>query len=186
MSDAWEPMLNRLLNDRYPALLARTRVLGVAEHEAEDLVQMALIATFSRARRFDSVSKAEAYVKQAIVTAFLDSTRKRRLESERWVASTQSQVDRGVEGDPSPRIGNHIDLERALGGLSPRERACVTLKYLDDLTVPAVANRLGLSEGAVKRYVHDGLNMLNTALGTDASTDDVDLLVIDAQKGGRS
>lgn len=186
MAQAWEPLLDRLLTDRYPALIARTRLLGVADADADDLVQTALIATFSKARRFDNATKAEAYVKQAIVTAYLDDLRKRKLESQRWATATLANPDGGVIKDHAPERGLHVDVERALDGLSPRERACVTLRYLDDLTVPAVAAALRLSEGSVKRYVHDGLAKLNATLGTDASADDADLVVINARKGDRS
>jgi RNA polymerase sigma-70 factor (ECF subfamily) len=42
------------------------------------------------------------------------------------------------------------------------------LRFYDDLTVPEIANRLGLSDGAVKRYLSDGIHHLNTVLGTAA------------------
>ena len=55
---------------------------------------------------------------------------------------------------------------RALAALSPRERACVVLRQMEDLSVVETASALGLSEGAVKRYTSDGLARLNAALGS--------------------
>ena len=51
----------------------------------------------------------------------------------------------------------------ALLTLPPRERACVVLRYLEDLPVAAVAAELGLAEGTVKRYIADGVAKLRTA-----------------------
>ena len=58
-----------------------------------------------------------------------------------------------------------LDVRAALGALPPQERACVVLRYLDDLTVRDVAAELGLSEGAVKRYLSDGTRTLRRELG---------------------
>ena len=60
------------------------------------------------------------------------------------------------------------DVVRALAALSPRERACVVLRQMEDLSVVETASALGLSEGAVKRYTSDGLARLNAALGRTA------------------
>src|SRR6185312_2615703 len=43
----------------------------------------------------------------------------------------------------------------ALQRLSPRQRACVVLRHYDDLTVPQVADELGIAEGTVRRHVAD-------------------------------
>ena len=60
------------------------------------------------------------------------------------------------------------DVVRALATLSPRERACVVLRQMEDLSVVETASALGLSEGAVKRYTSDGLARLNAQLGSTA------------------
>ena len=58
--------------------------------------------------------------------------------------------------------------------LTPRERACVVLRYFDDLTVRDIAVQLALSEGAVKRYLSDARRRLAPMLGaTDAMDVDV-------------
>jgi DNA-directed RNA polymerase specialized sigma24 family protein len=46
------------------------------------------------------------------------------------------------------------------------------LRYLDHLSTHEAARALGLSEGAVKRYVSDAVAKLNGLLGTDAERDE--------------
>ena len=47
-----------------------------------------------------------------------------------------------------------IDVERALGDLSPTDRLMVRLRYEADLTHPCVAGALGLSVANVKVRLH--------------------------------
>jgi RNA polymerase sigma factor (sigma-70 family) len=57
----------------------------------------------------------------------------------------------------------------ALAGLAPRVRACIVLRYFEDLTVAEIADRLQLSEGTVKRYLSDGVHGLERVLGPVAT-----------------
>ena len=160
----WEPMLERVARERYPRLVARGMLLTGSQAEAEDLVQDALVATFSGRARFTSVEQAEAYVWRAVVSRFIDSGRRRTAERAALVrvAARPGEVDDGMPPGLAPEV------VRALGGLSPRERACVVLRHMEDLSVRETAQLLRLSEGAVKRYVSDGVGRLNAALGTVA------------------
>ena len=45
------------------------------------------------------------------------------------------------------------EIVAAVAGLSPRQRACVYLTYWEDLTPPMIAERLGVGEGTVKKYL---------------------------------
>jgi RNA polymerase sigma-70 factor (ECF subfamily) len=60
----------------------------------------------------------------------------------------------------------------ALAHLSPRERACVVLRYFDDLTVADIASELSLSTGATKRYLSDGAAKLRTLLDLPPDDDE--------------
>ena len=62
--------------------------------------------------------------------------------------------------------GLGADVQRALQALPPRERACVVLRQVEDMSIRETATALGLSEGAVKRYTADGTARLDAALGT--------------------
>ncbi|GIG55607.1 RNA polymerase sigma factor [Demequina activiva] len=166
---AWEPMLEELVSTRYRDLVAYARMLTGDAVQAEDLVQDALIETFGRRRKFSHVIAAETYARRVISSRFIDGTRRKAAER-RALTKVGAQ-----EADPAPGpatlVEHRTDVERSLDLLSPRERACVVLRYLEHLSIAETAARLGLTEGSVKRYVHDGIVKLNAALGTDADPD---------------
>src|SRR5712691_7551036 len=52
----------------------------------------------------------------------------------------------------------------ALDDLSPRQRACVVLRFYRDLPVSQVAAALGVGEGTVKRYLSEAMTRLAARL----------------------
>src|SRR5690606_20016391 len=66
---------------------------------------------------------------------------------------------------PEAGAVDRIDVAAALRELSPRERACVVLRFYEDLTVPDIADALALSQGSVKRYLSDGVRRMESLLG---------------------
>lgn len=52
------------------------------------------------------------------------------------------------------RVPLRLDLERAMAGLSDDERMLLDLRYQEDLTQEAVAERLSIPEGTVKVRLH--------------------------------
>lgn len=160
MPRPWELLLDQVARERYPALVAHAALVAGSRADAPDLVQEALVATFKGRARFTSVEQAEAYVRRAIASRAVDESRRRtreRLVALRAAArpAPPSTVESGAPGQ---------DVVRALAALSPRERACVVLRQLEDLSVAETAAVLNLSEGAVKRYTSDGLGRLAQAL----------------------
>lgn len=160
MTVTWEPMLHELAHQRRGRLLAFATMLA-GPHQADDLVQDAVIAVFSRTRRFDNLPQAEQYVRRAIATKYIDSLRKDKADRERMRRYAAGEM----LPDPSERIVTSNAIDDALAQLPPRVRACVVLRHLEDLSVRETAHTLGLSEGAVKRYVSDGLAAMNAYLG---------------------
>jgi RNA polymerase sigma-70 factor (ECF subfamily) len=59
----------------------------------------------------------------------------------------------------------------AMAGLSPQQRACVVLRYYQDLPLAQVASELGLAEGTVKRYLGEAMTRLAGRLSPAASGD---------------
>ena len=138
---------------------------------AEDLVHDALIKVFGRMRAGFEPDVAEAYVRRAIVTLYVDSFRRRRLWRERAHLLL-------ADAPNPPDLADTLDVRAALATLAPQERACVVLRYYSDLTVPEVAAQLHLAEGTVKRYPSNALHKLQSRIGPidPGSADAVDVL----------
>ncbi len=165
----WRDTMETLVRDRERALLGYAYLVCGNPTVAQDLVQEGLVRTFAVERTGLTAVKAESYVRRAIVTAYIDQYRR----TQRW--DRMRHLFRPIEDVPDAMgaIEAGSDVAAALDTLPPRVRACVVLRYFDDLTVPDIARQLGLAPGTVKRYLSDGLGHLELALGPleDASID---------------
>src|SRR5699024_1618587 len=140
----WEAVLTELVRSRGAALARYATLLCGNASDGEDLVQDALTKVFSRFRRSHSEEGpeyAEAYVRRAIVTLYLDSYRRGR----RWRAVQHLFEPAQVHHDESTSA--RVDVARALTTLPPRQRACVVLRYYADLTIEQTGDELGLATG---------------------------------------
>jgi RNA polymerase sigma-70 factor (ECF subfamily) len=184
----WDDELGDLVARRGRALNSYAYLLCGNAQQAEDLVQDALVKVFSQLRRpptgrrgtvrtvdLDAdppgrpeIVSTEGYVRSTILTLYLDGyRRRRRWTGVRHLVATEVAV-RGPEAPASARA----DVAAALAGLTPRQRACVVLRYFEDLTVPQVAAALGSAEGTVKRHLHDAMAAMHGALHDDHSDAD--------------
>lgn len=148
--------------ERGSALVGYAFLLTGDLASAQDLVQDAFVRTFARFGPWRDVGHIEAYVRRAILNGARDGYRRRQTllgATPRLVAVADPPTD-GVAAE-------HVDLERALAALSPRQRACVVLRYYDDLSVRETAEALRLSEGAVKRYLAEARGRLGDALADE-------------------
>lgn len=157
----WLGEMERLVRERERALLGYAYVVCGDASLAQDLVQDALVKTFSRPREGLTQVKTEAYVRRAIATLYVDHYRRQQ----RW--HKVQHLFRGAEiaEERTPFSDLSADVATALADLPPRVRACVVLRFFDDLTVPDIAAQLGLAEGSVKRYLSDGMRALELRLG---------------------
>lgn len=163
----WERVVAQLVEQRGDALLRYARLLTGGADDAADLVQDALVRTFGRLRNGFTVDSAEAYVRRAILNASLDRGRRTSL----WRRIAPSQYQRPELPGPDEGSDLRMDLHDELQKLSPRERACLVLRYYDDLKVDDIAEALGISSGAVKRYLSDGLAKMAIALADDGTVE---------------
>ncbi len=156
-----DDVVAELLTTRGRALTRYAYLLCGNVADAEDLVQDALVKTFARHRAGLELDSAEAYVRRAILTLYLDGWRRRgRWATRRHLAAGPTSVD-GPEAGTSDRM----DVVAALRGLPPQQRACVVLRFYEDLTVAEIAHHLAVSDGAVKRYLSLGVHRLEALLG---------------------
>ncbi len=170
---AWEDDLEAFVRERGDALVGYAYLLTGHLPTAEDLVQEGLVRTWNRRRTGTDVAWLEAYVRRCIFNAYLDEHRRGR----RWrsVAHMVATVEAVPGSGPDAEAADRTTVLAALTHLTPRERACVVLRFYEDLTVHEIAARLDLSDGAVKRYLFNANRTLAPVLGAqDAlTTEDV-------------
>jgi len=162
---AWGDDLSRLAVERGPALVGYAYLLTGDLDSARDLVQEALVRTYGRPRTASGLAWVEAYVRRVILNIYLDAYRRDRAWGRVRHLFVVPEAAPPGDADPAARTADQVDVQAALQALPPRERACVVLRFYDDLTVPALADRLGISEGAAKRYLSDGVRRLGAVLG---------------------
>src|SRR5215217_6684971 len=161
----WEGAFRALLATRGAALRSYAYLLTGDPTTASDLVQEALTRVFGRRRIGEDIDQLEAYVRRAMLNQYVDS--RRRLK--RWNATRHLLVDAPHHDDDRVAVADEV--RRALSTLSPRQRACVVLRYYEDLAVTEIADELGCAEGTVKRHPADARAKLATQLAiTEEST----------------
>ncbi len=124
----------------WPRLRRAAYLLCHDTHEAEDLVQTVLASSYAhwgQVRR----DNAFAYVRRALVNAYIDTRRRRPVP-------VPTDPDRTVPPDHS--VEDRSELTELLAPLSPRERSIIVLRYYLDAPEAEVAERLGVSTGTVK------------------------------------
>jgi RNA polymerase sigma factor (sigma-70 family) len=159
----WQGVVTTLVAERGDALTRYAHLICGDPDHAADLVQDALVKTFGRLRNGYSVTSAEAYVRRAILNSYLDGGRR----ISRWRKIAHLTATSEFVEPAGPESESRIDLAAQLARLSPRERACLVLRYYEDLKVDDIAEWLAISPGAVKRYLSDGLAKMQVALTED-------------------
>lgn len=139
--------------------LRRTAYLMCGDWDrAADITQEALVRVYLAWPRLDPDRDIPAYARRTAVRIAIDQSRKRSSRE----APTLALVD-GPVADFTGQLVDRALLMAALADLPARQRACVVLRYYDDLSVESVAEALGCRTGTVKSQTARGLEALRTA-----------------------
>jgi RNA polymerase sigma-70 factor (sigma-E family) len=136
-------------------------------HVAEDLLQGVLERMYVRWSRI--ASDPTAYARRAMVNAANSRWRSRARRPE----TTLSPEHDSGEPDRAESVATQDAVLRALRELTPKQRAVVVLRYLEDLTEAETASSLRMSLGTVKSHSSRGLARMRAAIAAqDASSTD--------------
>jgi RNA polymerase sigma-70 factor (sigma-E family) len=145
MADAGMAPFAEFVTLRLPALYRYAIVLTGNRHDAEDLVQEALVRTglaWNSVRRKDA---PERYVRTTMIRIM--TNRWRRPRREYLMAEVP---DRPVEDPALERLSGDEALDTAIRSLPPRMRAVLVLRYVDQLTDAEIAEAMGCRTGTPK------------------------------------
>lgn len=159
--------IERLHREHYGSLVRSAFWIVGDMGLAEELVQEAYIRLAESIEQVDDPDRLRQYLHRIVVN--LSRSRVRRLATGRRKLRAVAEQSRG--DGASAGAGNLMEGEMAalLRNLPRRQRECVVLRFQADLTVPQIAQVLGLAEGSVKSHLHRALNRLRTDLNEGES-----------------
>lgn len=140
--------------------LRRTAYLVCGDwHRADDALQDALYKLYLHWQRVQRAGDPQAYARRAVVNAAVDGTRRPwRRES------VSAALPETALPDPTNGISDRDEVLTALSSVGARQRACLVLRFYEDLSVEQTAEILGCSIGTVKSQTSRGLDHLRQAL----------------------
>lgn len=154
----------RLLGEMAGVLRAvaakRLAGMGVGPHEAEDVVQEALIGIHQKRATWDEARPLLPWVHAVARYKMLDAARR---HGRRRRGVVDAPAEDFAEIAPAPETsppGAADDAEKLIRALPEGQRKVVEAIAVDGLSTRDAGARLGMSEGAVRVALHRGLKRL--------------------------
>jgi RNA polymerase sigma-70 factor (sigma-E family) len=137
------------------ALYQSAYLLTGDRQHAEDLLQSALTRVALRWRRIRT--SPEAYARRVLYTGAVDRWRHPAWRRER---ATARLPEPAPEQDPAADVDLRLAVVDALRRLTPRQRAVLVLRYLEDLPEAEAAAVLDVSVGTIRSTTYKALARL--------------------------
>jgi RNA polymerase sigma factor (sigma-70 family) len=164
ITDEAEALVVELFHREGASLVRLARLFVDDRDAAEDIVQEAFLRLARHAGRIDVLDRAPAYLRSIVLNLARDHNR-------RGLVSLRHQAAAGRERDVSDDVGDvlarteeHRRLLEQVRQLPLRQRDCVTLRYLEELSIEQIAATLGVSANSVKTHLRRGMESLARAL----------------------
>ncbi len=149
-----------LLSVERPGLEALARRLVWDPEDARDVVQSAFVDAVSKWHTLRDEQRLGAWLRQLVVNRAYSQLRSRKVWS---VVSKlfllEPEVVPSVDESASQRV-HHAQLGEALERLSMRQRVAFTLRYLEGLSLDAVAEAMAIDRGTVRVHVQRAVKAL--------------------------
>jgi RNA polymerase sigma factor (sigma-70 family) len=129
---------------------------GLGAEEAEDVVQETLLAVHLKRQTWDERQPLLPWVRAIAQNKLVDSLRRRG----RRVHVPLDELSETLAVDDDPVALNGVDAERVLSRLEGRQRDIVLAISIEGASARQVADRLGMTEGAVRVALHRALKSL--------------------------
>jgi RNA polymerase sigma-70 factor (ECF subfamily) len=159
------------LMERHATRLYRIALSYLRDPEAAlDCVQEAFVKAFQNARRWDRGAAVVPWLTRIAINQAIDTYRKakRRVATETPLGE-DDRDERLTFEDPSPErqaIGRETGerIQAAVLALPAGQRAVFLLRHQEGLTLPEIAESLGMSLGTVKSSLHRAVHRLRRRL----------------------
>ena len=125
------------------------------EELSDDLAQETFIKAYTHLASFKNLSNFSTWLFRIAYNVFYDYIRTRKETSglEDWEVDTSCRTEQRD-------VGKQMDIYRGLAQLKEMERTCITLYYMEDLSVEKIAGVTGLPPGTIKSHLSRGKEKL--------------------------
>ncbi|HEV2703783.1 MAG TPA: RNA polymerase sigma factor [Steroidobacteraceae bacterium] len=153
-----QPAFVELIRRRQHGVRRFMRQLCRDQALADDLAQQVFLRMWRSLRQLAALERFNGWLKQVMVSVWLDEMRLRRGRIEAATAANREQAS----ARQSP--GLERDLEYALAQLEPRTRLCVVLAYSEGHSHAEISVMLAIPLGTAKSLVIRGAHELRALL----------------------
>ena len=161
-----EQAVSELFDRHYgPMCRLAYAILGDAAG-AEEIVMEALLKTFTGWGRLRDAARSDAYLRRAVVNLCRTKIRRKAVESRVNAAIHHRDERKAPDWDPERHETSRL-VWKAVVTLPERQRACVVLRYFEDLPESEIAEILGCSVGTVKSQLSKARAKLEPVLATE-------------------
>jgi RNA polymerase sigma-70 factor, ECF subfamily len=126
--------------------------------EAEDIAQDALLRAWRRRSTLRDADRRKQWLATIVRNEAFRQHARFRPDPTAVI-----ELYEGVEDEQVVATVEQADLHAAMKRLSDRDRRLLEMRYTEDLTQAAIADRLGIPEGTVKVRLHRARNKLRRA-----------------------
>ena len=126
---------------------------------SDDLAQETFIKAYTCIASFKGLSNFSTWLYRIAYNVFYDYIRSRKETDELDTSQVDAQCSTRQKD-----VGLEMDLYQALATLKEIERTCITLFYLDDLSIDKIAGITGCPAGTVKSHLSRAKQKLATYL----------------------
>lgn len=158
-------VLTGLFVDHYDSMRRLAFVLIGEGALAEEIVQEAFAKAMSKWTLVARAEHPQAYLRQIVVNLCRSKIRRKMVE--RKFQGFFEREAKVVHDPDLSDIGRDHEIWDAVRTLPERQRACIVLRYLEDLTEPEIANVLDIPVGTVKSQLSRARGRLSDILGAD-------------------
>jgi RNA polymerase sigma-70 factor, ECF subfamily len=163
-ADGDRDAFGQLAAPRLDRLFATATLILRDRNRAEDALQDALVRAWRDIRSLRDPRRVDAWLRRLLVNACRDeSRRQRRHESN---VRLLPDHDRPM-ADESSRLADSDALEQGLRGLSVDHRAVIVHHYFLELSLPEIADALGIPVGTAKSRLHHARLALRASIGQE-------------------
>jgi len=154
--DVWQTQQEEFVQEHLKRIfLLIYRLVGNVA-DAQDLTQEAFIKALQRQEQLRDADKAAHWLSRIATNTALDFLRRRSRSPETELEGLPSLPPALDEESPEERVlraEREDRLEAVLARLTPRERAALVLRDLEELPAEEVARRLGCGKATVRSHI---------------------------------